>query len=178
MCHKTSERCLLDPSNTSNPAAFEDSDCLQGSVPPYYVCLFFLITRSLILTVSNRLMYKALKTFKKRLNFPKLQAFTCQSKHLVMITRAGQVYATRFRYGFVIFFGHVSRGSLTGERSVSQTRNLGGVCRLIQSTASSNLVSSLLIEMFGRFHPRRREQRLQGYNHWGTFTWTRTAFNM
>lgn len=39
MCQKTSERCLLDPSNTSNPAAFEDSDCLQGSVPPHYVCL-------------------------------------------------------------------------------------------------------------------------------------------
>ncbi|PBK83133.1 FAD-binding domain-containing protein [Armillaria gallica] len=37
MCQKTSERCLLDPSNTSNPAVFEDSDCLQGSVPPYYI---------------------------------------------------------------------------------------------------------------------------------------------
>ncbi|KAK0224981.1 FAD-binding domain-containing protein [Armillaria nabsnona] len=37
MCQKTSERCLLDPSNTSNLAAFEDSDCLQGSVPPHYI---------------------------------------------------------------------------------------------------------------------------------------------
>ncbi|SJL04835.1 related to isoamyl alcohol oxidase [Armillaria ostoyae] len=37
MCQKTSERCLLDPTNTSNPAAFKDSDCLQGSVPPHYI---------------------------------------------------------------------------------------------------------------------------------------------
>ncbi|KAK0227831.1 FAD-binding domain-containing protein [Armillaria fumosa] len=37
MCQKTSERCLLDPSDTSNPAAFGDSDCLQGSVPSHYI---------------------------------------------------------------------------------------------------------------------------------------------
>ncbi|KAK0474772.1 FAD-binding domain-containing protein [Armillaria novae-zelandiae] len=37
ICQKTSERCLLDPSNTSNPAAFGDSDCLQGSIPPHYI---------------------------------------------------------------------------------------------------------------------------------------------
>ncbi|SJL04844.1 related to isoamyl alcohol oxidase [Armillaria ostoyae] len=48
MCQKTSERCLLDPSNTSNPAAFEESDCLQGSAPSHYVRLFLLIARSLI----------------------------------------------------------------------------------------------------------------------------------
>ncbi len=51
MCQKTSERCLLDPSNTSNPTAFKESDCLQGSVPPHYVCLFLLITRCFIFTV-------------------------------------------------------------------------------------------------------------------------------
>ncbi len=48
--------------------------------------------------------------FKKRLDFPKPQAFTCQSKRLVMITRAGQVYAARFRYGFVIFWVMCSEG--------------------------------------------------------------------
>ncbi|KAK0474774.1 FAD-binding domain-containing protein [Armillaria novae-zelandiae] len=37
MCQKTSERCLLDPSNTSNPMAFAEGDCLQGSVPPRYI---------------------------------------------------------------------------------------------------------------------------------------------
>ncbi|KAK0474773.1 hypothetical protein IW261DRAFT_1422629 [Armillaria novae-zelandiae] len=37
MCQKTSERCLLDPSNTSNPMAFVEGDCLQGSVPPRYI---------------------------------------------------------------------------------------------------------------------------------------------
>ncbi|KAK0185939.1 FAD-binding domain-containing protein [Armillaria mellea] len=37
MCQKTSERCLLDPSNTSNPAAFKESECRQGSVSPYYI---------------------------------------------------------------------------------------------------------------------------------------------
>ncbi|KAK0458567.1 FAD-binding domain-containing protein [Desarmillaria tabescens] len=37
-CQRTSKRCLLDPSNTSNPAAFEGSDCLQGSVS-YTLCI-------------------------------------------------------------------------------------------------------------------------------------------
>ncbi|KAK0227835.1 hypothetical protein IW262DRAFT_1531574 [Armillaria fumosa] len=78
MCQKTSEQCLLDSSNTSNLAAFADK---------------------VLFAVFNRLIYKALKMFRKLLNSPKPQAFTCQSKHLVMIIRAGQVYIARFHYG-------------------------------------------------------------------------------
>lgn len=48
-------------------------------------------------------MYKAPKTFKKHLNFPKPQVFTCLSKRPVMIIRAGQAYEVHFRYGFVTF---------------------------------------------------------------------------
>ncbi|EIM92699.1 FAD-binding domain-containing protein [Stereum hirsutum FP-91666 SS1] len=36
-CQSTAEKCLLDVTNTSNPLAWEDSTCFQGSVSPYYV---------------------------------------------------------------------------------------------------------------------------------------------
>ena len=37
-CQATSEQCLLDYTNTSNPAAFSPPQvCAQGSVPSYYV---------------------------------------------------------------------------------------------------------------------------------------------
>ncbi|KAK0210213.1 FAD-binding domain-containing protein [Desarmillaria ectypa] len=36
-CQRASERCLLDLSNTSNPTAFEEIDCLQGSVSTHYI---------------------------------------------------------------------------------------------------------------------------------------------
>ena len=29
--------CLLDPTNTTNPLAFEAVDCRLGNVPPYYL---------------------------------------------------------------------------------------------------------------------------------------------
>lgn len=36
-CQANSQQCLLDSANVSNPAAWNDFQCSQGSVPPYYV---------------------------------------------------------------------------------------------------------------------------------------------
>lgn len=36
-CQAKSQQCLLDVSNVSNPHAWEDFTCQQGSVPPHYV---------------------------------------------------------------------------------------------------------------------------------------------
>ncbi|KAI0068041.1 FAD-binding domain-containing protein [Artomyces pyxidatus] len=36
-CQATSRGCLLDPNNASDPLAFENSTCFQGSIPPYYI---------------------------------------------------------------------------------------------------------------------------------------------
>ncbi|KAL0956160.1 hypothetical protein HGRIS_002321 [Hohenbuehelia grisea] len=36
-CQKTSQQCILDVSNTRNPAAFANQNCAQGSVSPYYI---------------------------------------------------------------------------------------------------------------------------------------------
>ncbi|KAH8116292.1 FAD-binding domain-containing protein [Phellopilus nigrolimitatus] len=36
-CQESHQQCLLDSSNPADPAAFENSTCSQGSIPPYYV---------------------------------------------------------------------------------------------------------------------------------------------
>ncbi|KAK0458559.1 FAD-binding domain-containing protein [Desarmillaria tabescens] len=89
-CQRTSERCLLDPSNTSNPAAFEGSDCLQGSVPAHYIDV------------------QSAEDVRKALEFSKATGIP------LSIKASGHDYKGRsslrrltFSYGFVIFFDHL-----------------------------------------------------------------------
>ncbi|TFK56500.1 isoamyl alcohol oxidase [Heliocybe sulcata] len=36
-CQSTSEQCILDAANPANPAAWQQYNCSQGSIPPHYI---------------------------------------------------------------------------------------------------------------------------------------------